>query len=147
MNLKNYTSSVPVDRSVMLIEHELVRAGATHIAKTYGKEKTLEGIIFQIMGPNGVPLTFQLPSKWDKVLELMTREIRRPRPGTEQRTIDQAQRTAWKILYDWVQIQISMIEIGKADAIEMFLPYLYDVTTDQTFYQRMRETNFKQLTA
>ena len=49
MNIKNYTSSVPVERSVMLIEHQLSRAGAQTISKWYDENKDLAGISFQIV--------------------------------------------------------------------------------------------------
>lgn len=39
MNLKNYTSSVPVINSIAKIEHRLAQAGATHIAKEYDRER------------------------------------------------------------------------------------------------------------
>ena len=44
MNLKNYTSSVSVVNSINKIEHRLVSAGATHIAKVYDDEKSAESI-------------------------------------------------------------------------------------------------------
>jgi len=144
--LRNYTSSVSVDRSVSLIEHELVRAGATHISKWYDKDKNLEGIMFQI-DSNGTLLMFRLPAKWRKCYKLFVEEIRRPRPGTEKRVQDQAQRTAWKLLYDWVSVQVSMIKLEQAEVIEVFLPYYYDPAKDQTLFERVKATGFKQLTA
>ena len=71
MNLKNYTSTVQADRSVSLIEHELVCAGAQHISKWYDPEaKTLEGIMFQ-MSANERNLVFRLPSRWRVCYDLM----------------------------------------------------------------------------
>ena len=144
MNLKNYTSSVPVDRSVSLIEHDLVRAGAQHIAKTYDKDGNLEGITFQI-NANGISPVFRLPAKWRQCFKVMMEEVRKPRPGTEDRIRDQAQRTAWKILYDWVTIQVSMIKLDQAEVLEVFLPYVYDMAKDQTLFERMKANGFKQL--
>lgn len=45
MNLKNYTSTVPVERSVAQIERRLVAHGAHDILKLY-EEKKLTGIAF-----------------------------------------------------------------------------------------------------
>jgi len=47
MNLKNYTSSVPVNNSVNRIESQLVLAGARNIAKSYEDQKVI-GIKFEI---------------------------------------------------------------------------------------------------
>ena len=144
MNIRNYTSSVPVDQSVSLIEHELVRAGATHIAKTYDPDQNLEGIVFQITA-NGMPLTFRLPAKWKQCQKMMLAEVRKPRAGTEERINDQALRTAWKILYDWASVQVSLIKLEQAEVIEVFLPYVYDHAKDQTLFDKLKAGGFKQL--
>jgi hypothetical protein len=146
MNLKNYTSSVPVDRSVSLIEHDLVRAGAIHISKTYDDKQNLEGITFQII-VNNLSLIFRLPAKWKQCYKVMMEEVRKPRPGTEERIKEQSQRTAWKILYDWVSIQVTMIKLEQADIVEVFLPYVYDMAKDQTLFEKLKASNFKMLAA
>ena len=38
-----------------------------------------------------------------------------------------------------------MIRMQQADALEIFLPYLYDHQNDQTFYTKLKEGGFKQL--
>ena len=58
---------------------------------------------------------------------------------------EQAQRTSWKILYDWVQVQVSMIQLQQAEFIEVFLPYCYDREADKTFYEKLKGNGFKQL--
>lgn len=146
MNIKNYTSTVSADRSVNLIEHRLIGVGATHIAKVYeGEPKRLKGITFQIP-VNGIPLLFKLPAKTDLVFKVLWAEVRKPRPSTKQTIEEQAERTAWKILADWVDVQISMIKLEQAEFIEVFLPYSYDPKKDQTLFERFKENNFKQLT-
>jgi hypothetical protein len=144
MSLKNYTSSVPAERSISLIEHELVRAGAQHISKSYDDKGNIEGIMFQIMN-NNIPLTFQLPTKWRQCFKLMMQDIRRPKPTTEQTVTLQAQRTAMKILYDWVTIQVSMIKLEQAEVIEIFLPYMFNVREQKTFFEIAKEKNYKGL--
>jgi hypothetical protein len=39
-----------------------------------------------------------------------------------------------------------MILIDRADVVEMFLPYAYDIQNDSTFYEMIRDSGFKQLT-
>jgi hypothetical protein len=145
MAIKNYTSSVPVERSVMLIEHQLSRAGAQTISKWYDENKDLSGISFQIVAAGQIPMIFRLPAKWKECEKLFIREIRRPTPESTKRAKEQAQRTAFKILYDWVMIQVSLIELQQAEVIEVFLPYAYDPGTDKTFFEKLQSTGFKQL--
>lgn len=120
MNLKNYTSLVPPEKSVMQIEKRLVGIGATHIAKSYD-DGELSGIMFQI-NQNGRPISLK-------------------------RVREQAQRTAWKLLFDWIEVQASMILIGHREATEVFLPYMYDFKNDETLYQKLSASNFKMLGA
>ena len=146
MNLRNYTSSVPVERSVALIEHDLVRAGATNIAKWYDEDSNLDSLMFQITS-NGIPMSFRLPARWKKCFDMMMKEVKKPRPGTEQHVREQAQRIAWKVLYDSVSVQISLLMIDQVEVVEVFLPYYYDAAKDQTLFERLKASGFKQLTA
>jgi len=143
MRLKNYTSGMPPSRSVAKIEECLVEVGATGIAKTYAAGH-LTGITFQIM-QNGAPLVFKLPANVEDIVKQMLTDIKRARRGTEQRVTDQAERTAWKLLLDWVEVQASMILIGRRQAVEVFLPYVYNPATEQTFFERLQESKFKLL--
>lgn len=146
INLKNYTSGVPPTRSVSQIEQTLVSIGAKHIAKTYDDNSNLSGITFQITQDNR-PMIFKLPANVELIEKMMLDEVKRPRRGTIEKTKDQAQRTAWKLLLDWVEVQASMIIIGRREAMEVFLPYAYDPQRDQTFFERLQETKFKMLSA
>lgn len=144
MNLKNYTSSVPVLNSISRIEHRLAQAGATHIAKHYDKERPV-GMIFQIP-INNIPMTFKLPTKADRVFDFMIKQRARPPQQSQKQAIRmQADRTAWKILSDWIDIQVSLIQLDQAEAIEVFLPYAYDGRNDRTLFEKMKENNFKLL--
>lgn len=144
MNLKNYTSSVPVVNSINKIEHRLVSAGATHIVKMYDYNERPTGISFQI-NVNDLPHVFKLPAKVEKVFEVLWKEVRRPRPGTKKNVEMQAQRTAWKLLSDWVEVQVSLLKIEQIELFEAFLPYHYDIQHDQTLYQKIKAGGFKQL--
>jgi hypothetical protein len=147
MNLRNYTSTVPVDRSVNEIERLLVRAGATHIGKAYeGEGKSLSGITFQIV-VNGIPLTFRLPAKVQAVREALREGYRKLTPSVEQGIWEQAQRTAWKLLYEWVSIQVSMMKLSQVEAVEVFLPYVLDISGEQTLFEKLKQGGFKQLSA
>lgn len=143
MNLKNYTSGVSPEKSVMLIEKRLVGIGATHIAKSYEDSK-LSGVMFQINQHNR-PVSFKLPANTKLITEMMLSEIKRPQRDTEKRIRDQVQRTAWKLLLDWVDVQASMITIGRREATEVFLPYMYDFKNEETLYQKLQASNFKML--
>jgi len=146
MNLKNYTSTVPAITSMGRIEKSLVAAGATNISKTY-EDQVCTAITFRMVITGHVPMFFELPAKVEPCFNVLWAEVKRPKPETKKNIREQAERTAWKIVADWVEIQLSMILLEQAEPLQVFLPYCYDPSTDQTFYEKMKTNNFKQLTA
>jgi hypothetical protein len=143
MNLKNYTSETPAINSMGRIEKCLVQAGATDISKRYN-DGICTAITFRMM-IKLQPVFFKLPARVEACFDVLWKEIKLPRPDSRQRVKAQAERTAWKIISDWVEVQLSMIMLEQADALEVFLPYAYDPQNDTTFYHRLKENNFKAL--
>ena len=142
--IKNYTSQVPSSRSITYIEHRLVSNGARDIMKQYGPEGELTAICFTIE-INGNKIPFKLPAKVERCFDILMAQVKRPQPNTKKIKKQQAERTAWKILADWVDIQMSLIELGQAEIMEIFLPYVYDAGKQQTFFERMKNNGFKLL--
>lgn len=142
--LKNYTSTVPASRSVQRIENKLVACGARKILKLYENNK-LSGIAF-IMDINGQQMPFRMPARVGRVEEQFKAKIRRPRSDTYKNIAAQAERTAWKLLSDWIEVQVSLIELQQVKFLEIFLPYVYNAEKDQTYFEELESNGFKQLT-
>ena len=142
--VKNYTSTVPASRSVLHIEERLVLHGASNILKLY-EDKHLSGVAF-LLEVNGKQIPFRLPARINNVEKQLQAKIKRPRPGTVQHIREQAERTAWKLLADWVDIQLSLVELDQVQFLEVFLPFVYDHSKQQTFFEKLEQTGFKQLT-
>jgi hypothetical protein len=142
--IKNYTSTVPAERSVMHIEKRLVAHGAKNILKQYGPTGKLSGVCF-IIEVNGQDTPFKIPARVEKAEERLRSQIKKPRAGTMKKIADQAERTAWKIVSDWVDIQMSLIDLDQVELIEVFLPYVYDPSKEQTFFERIKEGGYKLL--
>ena len=145
MKIKNYTSNIPVERSIMAIEKLLMDFNCTHIAKIINKGR-VEGFIFQIIDDQRGPISFKLPVKQIAVQRIFEGKIKRPHKGTQNRVIDQAERTAWKILHDWVEIQLTMVALEQAESIQIFLPYAYDFNEQKTLFEKYKDGGFKLLT-
>lgn len=142
--IKNYTSTVSAMKSINKIESILVRNGATDIAKQYDDQRRLSCIMFRIVR-DGTVFPVKLPARVDAVARVLSAAVKRPRKETMDRIRDQAEKTAWKIVSDWVEIQFSMIELEQADLLEVFLPYLYNASSGSTFFEVVRDGGFKLL--
>lgn len=141
MNLKNYTSTVPVDRTVANIERALARAGATGIVKDF-REGELRSLSFVVAMPRNV--TIRLPVDADVVYEKMLSERKyKLNAASGRRLKDQAMRTAWKLMQDWVEVQLSLVHLQRVDFLQVFLPYVW--TGNDTFYNRLKQGNYQLL--
>jgi hypothetical protein len=141
MNLKNYTTEVPAARSIEGIERLLVSFGARNIMKEYDGFGEVESISF-ILEMDGMKLPFRLPGRKDKVFKW----LKSKKPKSNDKLLkEQAARIAWKQQHEWVHLQLSMIEIEQAEKLELFFPYLYDVSKRETYYEKLKQGNFKAL--
>lgn len=149
MNLKNYSSEVPATRTISYIEAYLAEAGVSGIAKEI-ENRAVRSLMFSITiaGVNGGAKTYtiRLPAKIDEVQEFLFREYLRGsvRPKkTKDDFLGQAERTAWKLQFEWVQIQLSFIRLKQADFLQVFMGYVWD--GGQTYYDFIKGQNFKAL--
>ena len=143
-NIKNYTSGSPASLSMMNIEKILIELGARNIAKEYDDHGKVKSIQFSIPH-NGFAMPFKLPAKVEAIKKLFVKEYRRPTAKQIETAGEQAERTAWKNLLEWVQLQATMIKLEQVEFLEVFLPYAYSMSEGQTLFERMKGNNFKQL--
>ena len=144
-NLKNYTSTVQAAASISNIEKYLIEAGASDISKKYDENKTCKNITFRMV-VNEIPTFFHVAVNTDACYRIISKDRKRPTPEGEDIDRKQAERTAWKIVSDWVEIQIAMVMMEQMDLVQAFLSQVYDPAKDQTFYTRIKNNDFKQLT-
>lgn len=124
MPIKNYTSNVDCYTSLGEIQGALARGGASKILVDYEGGKPT-GVTFMLMTDRG-PHGFALPANVDGVIAVFAKQ--RVRADREQ-----AERTAWRNIRDWVLAQMAFIESGAVKMDEVFLPYLSD--GQKTLYQ------------
>ncbi len=146
MNLKNYTTEVPAVTSIARIENLLVAFGATNIMKEYAEVKPLIGrrctsISFMIE-IDGMKLPFRLPANVDRVVKW----LRKQKPNAADKTIaEQSERIAWKQQHEMLHLQLGQIEMEQLEKLEVFFPYLYDITRNESYYEKLKQGGFKAL--
>jgi hypothetical protein len=158
--LKNYTSSVPVEQTIGRIERLLIRCQVSSISKEYGPTAgQVAAFHFTIQpSPQTPAIHIRLPIDVDRAQEALWLNYvdgdklsadgtklawssHRKKTKTHFRV--QAERTAWRIVQDWLEIQLSMIQLNQADTLEVFLPYVWDGRT--TVYNRIKESGYRAL--
>lgn len=139
MAILNYTTTVESFKTVSEIEYILMKHKAKSIMKNYEGE-SITGLSFLIdTGIQQIPV--RLPVKVDECLKVLKKEKKdNPRKQIKD-TRDQAERVAWRILKDWVEAQMALLDIEMVRFEEIFLPYI-ETENGQTVYERLEEKQF-----
>lgn len=85
---------------------------------------------------DGRELGFRLPANINAVYETLHRQYRAGKIRLGYATKEQAGRVAWRILKDWIEAQIALIETGMVTTEEVFLPYML-TDGDRTVFEVM----------
>jgi hypothetical protein len=142
MPILNYTTSIACEKTVSQIQATLAQAGAQAVLTEYDDEAVLNAISFR-MEHRGTMLSFRLPAKIDNIYVVLQNDGRVPR---KLKTREQAAKVGWRIIKDWVEAQLALIEAEQAEMVEVFLPYAQNPATGETLYAIMQERNFPLLT-
>lgn len=137
MALLNYTTTVDAIKTAAEIEVILIRGGAKAIQKEIDNGKVIS-IKFIVDSPIGT-IPIELPVQIAAVAEILRKQKKNnPRIKT---SLDQAERTAWRCLKDWVEAQMALIQIGMASMDQIFLPYVIN-KGGKTLYDTVREHGY-----
>jgi hypothetical protein len=118
------------------IQKTLVAHKARHITFSYADNGRIIGMEF-VIEIGGTEYPFKLPARIENVEKIMYG--RSTNLSATQR--EQAYRTAWANVRDWIAAQCALIDTGMVKPEEVFLPYL--ISNDgRTFYQVMTENRF-----
>jgi hypothetical protein len=148
----NYTTSVPVTKTVGEVQAILAAAGADRVSILYSDRQPI-GVGFTLATAHG-DREFQLPVNVDGVQTVLARDARTgklkghaPRGGWAN--YEQAARVAWRVAKDWLEAQLAIIEANMATLDQVMLPYLVigDGRNGQTLYEAYRARESVALTA
>jgi len=134
MPILNYTTGISSAKTVSEIAQKLARAGATNVSFEYIDGET--SAVYFTIKHEGTLVNFRLPHDVHGVLDALKRDKSRVAP--KYRTEAHASKVAWRIVKDWVEAQLAIIEAGQAKTLQVFLPYA--VSKDgKTLYEHFEE--------
>lgn len=135
-NLKNYRART--DNAFDDIQHILVSHGAKSLTFDYDQGRAA-GVTFVIV-VRGERLSFHMPARVQNVEHLLSKQQHWRQPITEIHK-QQAYRTAWANIRDWLAAQMALVETEMVQMEEIFLPYLLTPTGESLFFA-MQERQF-----
>lgn len=132
MGLLNYTTTIPVEKTVGEMQAALAKAGASTIATQYS-EGAPRGLTFQLRTQYG-PKIFTLPVD----VAAVQRILQKQRPTGHMsvakfRAVEHASRVAWRIAKVWLEAQLAIVQVEMATLDQVMLPYIH-VDGDKTLY-------------
>lgn len=138
MPILNYTTSIAVEKTVGQIQGALAQAGAQAVLTEYDSDRVLSALSFRMLHQN-VMVSFRLPAQIDKIYVILQNDDRVTR---KLKSREQAARVSWRIIKDWVEAQLAIVEAEQAQMVEVFLPYAQNPTTGETLFNQLAESNF-----
>lgn len=128
MGLLNYTTKIAPEQTISEIQKMLSRHQVSDIMTSY-EGPHVSAVSFRMM-IDGQPMAFKLPCNWKSVLGIFeaakgTRNIYDHKRAARLREEREAQaiRTAWRIIKDWIQAQLALVEVNMVTVPQVFLPY------------------------
>lgn len=139
MAILNYSTTVEALKTAGEIEYILIKHGAKSILKDIAEDGSISSLSFKVNTQYG-PMSIRLPVNTAPVLQVLARE--KKNKSAIKATKEQAERVAWRILKDWVEAQMALIEIDMVKMEQIFLPYAIIGDSGQTVYEKLESRQF-----
>ena len=141
MAVKNITSNIKPEKTVMEIEKLLARFGAKAIMKEYLGEN-VSSISF-VLEHQGQKIPFKMPMNVEKarrIVEIAVSEKKLPyKYRNEPLRTEKAMAVGWRLIKDWIHVSISLMEVEFSEPLEILLPYAFNPIENKTVYQMFQE--------
>jgi hypothetical protein len=138
MALLNYTTEIAPEKTVAEIQKKLAQAGASQVLHGYDAHGNLSELSFRIKTQLG-ELSFRLPANIEAVEAILTRQFKSGRSRFTTR--EHATKVAWRILKDWVEAQLALLQTGMVTLEQVFLPYVQSAN-GETLYEAIERKRF-----
>lgn len=135
MAIKNYTTDVPIERTIAEIQKMLGEHGARRVGMEYAN-KHIVAVAFE-MDIAGQSASYKLPCRHEGIYRLLKDDAKAQdimRRNKVKFSENHCRAVGWRIVRDWLDAQLALIEAEMAELQEIMLPYM--ITSDgRTVYQ------------
>ena len=136
MALLNYTTSIDVHKTLGEIQKILVTHGALKLMYEYDPAHHIKSLSFTVITPDG-ERGIRLPANVPEIFEVLKQQRKAGKIKTNP-DYDQAERVAWRIIKDWVEAQMAILESQMVVFEEIFLPYMLN-NKGETFFEAYQQ--------
>ena len=131
MAIKNYTTTIKAEKTITEIQQILAKHKAKAILTEYDNEGNVMALSFKVETKNG-DVGIRLPINTNKVLQVLKNQ--RKNNSQVKDTKEQAIKTGWRNIKDWIDAQMALIETEMVTIDQIFLPYILN-NNGQTLYE------------
>lgn len=135
MAIKNYTTTIKPQKTINEIQIILAKHKAKAILTEYDNNGNVIALSFKIDTING-EAGIRLPVNTEKVLQVLRNQ--RKNNSQIKDTPEQALKTGWRNIKDWIDAQMALIETEMVTIDQVFLPYILN-NEGQTLYEAFRD--------
>ena len=128
MAILNYTTTIDTTKKI-LAQHK-----AKAILTEFNNQGEIIALSFKIDTSRG-ELGIKLPANVEAVYQIL--EIQKRKNSKIKATKEQATMVAWRIIKDWVEAQMAILETQMVEMEEIFLPYMIN-NNGQTLYESFK---------
>lgn len=136
MAILNYTTKIDPWKTVNEIQQILSKNSITHFA--IKNEGSWPVALSFTIDYKGQPMNFLLPCNYEGVLKCLKNDKKVPK---NDKNSDQALRVSWRIVKDWVEAQLAIVQAQLVPIEEVFMPYLIVNGNGETLSKKILEGN------
>ena len=118
----NYTTTVDPEQTIAEIQKLLSGYGVTAMMTEYDGPQ-VSAVSFKL-NIDGKPMGFKMPCNWRAVRQVFDEQGIRNVRHKDKSLDNQAIRTAWRIIKDWIVAQLALVEVNMVTIPQIFLPYV-----------------------
>lgn len=131
----NYTTTIAAAKTIGEVQSMLGRAGASAVAVRY-EDKEPAGLSFTLITAIG-ERAYTMPVNVAGVAKIL-RSDPKTRTRSAYITPEHAARVAWRVVKDWLEAQLAIIDANMVTLDQVMLPYVH-VDGGKTLYDAFRD--------